>query len=277
MDKQGGQDELPDPILGTVLAKAVGATGPESEKAAAGLFMRVLGPSADEIGEALRRYTAYRLRNVGRIVETADDKAGNAEDDAIVNPRVARVLLEEGSYCDDPLMTNYLGGVLAASRTQDGRDDRAVTWSRLLADLSALQIRAHYLLYREWADRLHGIYINLGLGENCQKATMHVESDEFETVLAAGSGVDGYTAMTHALYGLAGAGLIQDDFSSGTSRKSGLFKRGSAYIKSKFEQVLDVRPSPSGLELYGWAQGLPGLAPNEFPIKAVPFDLDDPI
>ena len=194
--QDGGMEEMPDPLMGTVLAKALGTAGAQSEKAATGLFVRVLGPSADEIGEALRRYTAYRLRNVGRIVSNADAKTDDSEEDVIVNPRVARVLIEEGSYCDDDLMANYLGGVLASSRTRDGRDDRAVTWSRLITDLSALQVRAHYLLYREWAARLQGIVpFNLAYPEIVERAVMHIDLEEFNPALARGSGVDYHRAL----------------------------------------------------------------------------------
>jgi hypothetical protein len=270
---------MPDPILATVLAKAVGEGGEASEKTALSLFARVLGPSADEIGEALRRYTAYRLRNVGRIVETADAKAAHVDDDAIVNPRVARVLLEEGSYCDDNLMTNYLGGVLAGSRTSDGRDDRAVTWSRLLTGLSALQTRSHYLLYREWAARLHEIPgLSLSTASDRDKASMHLDLIEFETVLSAGSSVHASVAVPHAIYGLIGAGLLSQDYAYGSGRKRfSVAAKTGVVARSRFERVLIVSPSPSGMELYGWAQGLPGLLPFQFTSKALPFELADPI
>jgi hypothetical protein len=268
-------EEMPDPLVGTVLAKALGTTGAQSEKAATSLFVRVLGPSADEIGEALRRYTAYRLRNVGRIVSNADSKTDDSGEDVIVNPRVARVLIEEGSYCDDDLMTNYLGGVLASSRTRDGRDDRAVTWSRLITDLSALQVRAHYLLYREWAARLHRIVpFNLADPEIVERAVMHIDLEEFNPALARGSGVDYIHATPHAIIGLAGANLIDDFYVMVEYRKR--FSKG-VNVRSSFPHVLKVRPSRQGIELYGWAQGLPGLLPIEFTSEAVPFDLDDPI
>jgi hypothetical protein len=268
-------EDMPDPLVGTVLAKALGTEGAQSEKAATGLFVRVLGPSADEIGEALRRYTAYRLRNVGRIVSNADAKAGDGGEEVIVNPRVARVLVEEGSYCDDDLMTNYLGGVLAGSRTHDGRDDRAVTWSRLITDLSGLQVRAHYLLYREWAARLEGIVpFNLGDSKIVERAVMQIDLEEFNPELARGSGVDYIHATPHAIIGLAGANLIDDSYALGRSRR--LLSKGAG-VRSSFAMTLEVRPSRQGIELYGWAQGLPGLLPAEFTSKAVPFDLGDPI
>lgn len=88
---------------------------------------RVLGPSADAVGQALRRYTEYQLRNVRRIVESADAKSSSLDEGAIANARVAHVVLADGPYCDDELTAHYLGGLLAGSRSPQGRDDRAVS------------------------------------------------------------------------------------------------------------------------------------------------------
>jgi len=260
---------VPDPVVGAVLAKAVGAAGSEAEKTATSLFVRVLGPSADAIGEALGRYTTYRMRNVGKIVERADAKSGGRGDRGIVNPRVAHVLLDEGSYCDDELMADYLGGVLAGSRTPNGRDDRAVAWSRVITGLSALQIRAHYLLYREWAARLHGVPgLNLGADRDC--AMMDVELAEFATALAHDGDLDLDAVMHHSIPGLVSASLLGDHYSFGA-------RDATQAEDSPFESVLRVWPTVTGLELYGWAQGLPGLLPYKFISEAIAFDLEDAI
>lgn len=58
-------------------------------------FKKVLGGSLDEVGNAVERWTAYRLRNVGRVVENAAGKVtedtakqgmGNLDRDAKVGP-----------------------------------------------------------------------------------------------------------------------------------------------------------------------------------------------
>ena len=204
---------MPEPIIGTVLAKAIGTTADsEAQKTATGLFMRVFGPSADEIGEALRRYTAYKLRNVGRIVENADAKSNTNPIGGMVNTRLAYVLLEEGSLCDDELMANYLGGILAGSRSPDGRDDRAIAWSGVITSLSSLQVRAHYLLYREWADRLHGVARKYMMQVHRKKIGMDFDLDEFVDVLVSDTDVGRVSAMTHSIYGLVRAGLLSDRY-----------------------------------------------------------------
>jgi hypothetical protein len=262
---------MPDPLTAATITKAIEAVGAERSKeeaqaAATGLIMRMLGPAADEIGEALRRFTEYRLRNVGRVIFKAADKSGGA-DSGIVNPRVAQVLLEEGSYCDDELMAEYLGGALAASRTPNGRDDRAVTWSGLVASLSSLQVRAHFLIYREWAARLHGVPdFNLGLGTVRERATTDFELDEFAAALVHDSDVAPADAIAHSILGLVRVGLLDDLYGMGSRNSIAGFGP-----ESHFESLLRVRPSVVGLELYGWAQGLPGLSPIDFLSKAVVF------
>lgn len=255
--------ELVEPITGAIVAKAMGKSDPEMQKATSNLLVRVLGPTADAVGEALGRYTTYRLRNVGRIVERADEKSDSGKQGS-ANPRVAHILLEDGSYCDDEIMVDYLGGLLAASRTPTGRDDRAASWSNLVTSLSSLQIRAHYLLYREWAEGLHDVKdINLGVDEGRRQAEMHLELIEFVNVLVMGEEIDQSSALNHAISGLVRVGLIADHYSYGQSGKP-------PAPQSKFEFALSVQPSAIGVELYGWAQGVSGgLSPHEFTTRAV--------
>ncbi len=77
-----------------------------------GVLRKVVGPAVDEIAEGLRRWTSFRVGNVKRIAEAADRKMTDDDDGGEVHPRIAHRLLEEGSFCDDDLMVEYLGGVL---------------------------------------------------------------------------------------------------------------------------------------------------------------------
>jgi hypothetical protein len=241
------------------MAKSTEASSDNSEAIARSLLARVLGPSADAVGEAVRRYPAYRLRNVARIVECADAKSSSPGEGAVVNLRVAHVVLADGSYCDDELLANYLGGLLAGSRTPEGGDDRAVSWSKVVTSLSSLQVRAHYLIYREWAARLRiiGVY-ELGVAAGRIQATMEMSSGEFAKLLAGDSEVPENDAVSHAIGGLIRVGLLDDNF---------LYNA----------ELVRVTPSTAGLELYGWAQGLPGLSPRGFASRARVFDLADAI
>jgi hypothetical protein len=49
--------------------------GAYATKQAGAAIARLLGPSADEVADALSRYTAKKLENVGRVVANADSKS----------------------------------------------------------------------------------------------------------------------------------------------------------------------------------------------------------
>ena len=48
---------------------------------------------------------------------------------------------------EDQVAVEYFGGVLASSRTVEGRDDRGVAWIELIGALSTHALRTHYALY----------------------------------------------------------------------------------------------------------------------------------
>jgi len=265
--------KVPEPITGTVIAKAASAAGSSTAAETGKLIQRILGPAADEFGQALARSVAYRTRNFGRIADKAAKKASADLERGIVNPRVAYVLLDEGSLCDDELMAEYLGGVMAGSRTPDGRDDRAVVWSRVVTGLSAFQVRAHYLLYREWADRLHGIQEPIFDGRAPYKdATLVVDDDEFMHALIGGRVVSGdpSNVVNHAIIGLLSVGLICDDYGFNINADE-------AFDNFLAPSALVVTPTLYGVELYVWAQGTPDMHLEEFTSKAVVFELDEAI
>jgi hypothetical protein len=261
---------MPDPVTGAVvLAKAMGSEQPEDVTAAGNLLTRLLGPSVDAFGAALARSVEYRTRNFGRIAARAQAKS-LGDCNRIVNTRVAFVMLEDGSLCDDELMAEYLGGVLAGARTPSGQDDRAVSWIKLISGLSAITIRAHYLLYREWAASLHGLAdFKLGLEDNAKAAQVYVDLDEFEQRLVTDSDMNLDEASDHAVQSLLAASLLGSRVASGSRE---LVAPGGSY-----ERMLNVMPSPRGCELYGWAQGLSGLNGDNFTTGAAVFDAEPPI
>lgn len=239
-----------DPMtMGT--GAAAKAIGDESGK----LLARVLGPSADVIGEWLRGKTDFRLNNTARIVRKADEK-GAADRSGEVPPRVAHQILSDGSFCDDELMAEYLGGVLAASKTSDGRDDRGVTWSEIVNGMSALEVRAHFLLYRAWDEVLSGQDLDLWAKSDRRKARLFVDELEFAPILTGDSEVDPSDALAHALNGLSRRGLIE---------VPAWGARDWVSVKGHdFDYVIAAVLTLAGLELYGWALGLTGLTPGTF-------------
>jgi hypothetical protein len=147
-----------DPGTGlTILGTAIGS---------AKLLEKILGPTAEYLGGGIRSWAERRVNNVAKIFTIAEEKLGDRiEESGSIPPRVLKEILDEGSFCDDPLMAEYFGGVLASSRSQVSRDDRGTYWATLVARLSAYQIRTHFLVYRGIYDRFRGQDFNFNLDD----------------------------------------------------------------------------------------------------------------
>ena len=242
-----------DPLsLAGAGAAAAKSTGEETGK----LMSRLLGPTADVLGQWLADLTSYRLNNTRRIVENA---AGKTEPgvQGEVPPRVAFQILQEGSLSDNELIAEYLGGVLAASRTPSGRDDRGVSWADFVNGMSALEIRAHFMLYRAWEEALRGqADVDLWTQADRDTIRLYVDEIEFQQLLVVGSDVPTADALSHALIGLQRRGLIT---------ASGWGSRDHVTFKNhNFTYVISTNITFAGIELYGWALGLPGLTASDF-------------
>lgn len=106
----------------------------------------LLGPSLERIGHELPKLPGRAMDNVGAVIRNATAKVGDG-DSGDVPPRVWRRVLTEAQDADDEVMVEYLGGVLASSRSEVDRDDRGAVMSALVGRLSTYQLRAHYVLY----------------------------------------------------------------------------------------------------------------------------------
>ena len=61
----------------------------------------------------------YRI-GVNRILASAYRKTKDVEDGKSANLRVAHDILQNGAFCADEFVSEYLGGLLASSRSNDG-------------------------------------------------------------------------------------------------------------------------------------------------------------
>jgi len=112
-----GMPAIPDPTTAVEVYAA--------QKLLVPLAHRVLGDTADYLGAGLKNWTERRAENVQKILKRADERLTDEErKKGAVPPRVIKGVLEDGSFADDPLVQSYFGGVLAASRSANARDDR---------------------------------------------------------------------------------------------------------------------------------------------------------
>jgi len=128
----------------TTFGLAVGA----GSYAAAKLF----GPTLDQIGTSLGE--AYK-KGVTKIVEKATKKIGDPNDGKKPNLRLARDVIWNGGITDEEVCAEYFGGILAAGRSVDGKDDSLLNYVDTIKALSAKQLQFHYAIYHSLQVRFH--------------------------------------------------------------------------------------------------------------------------
>ncbi len=219
---------------------------------------KLLGPLLDDIAEGWRqRHEEYRRQNFDRILEKAARKAGNAIlSDGAVPPRVAAHVFDEGSWCEDEVMAEYLGGILAASRSNDQRDDRGSTWAGLVTRLSTFEIRSHYLIYECLRRGLAGQQVNLRRRKELRQAGLvWFSTKEYCDAMQLDDPEYALSVLGHSFFGLAREQLIGNEWGAATPsalKDEGLLPT-SADVPN--EEGVVVRASAPGIELYLWGHG----------------------
>ena len=230
-----------------------------------------MGPTADYLGEELKAFTQRRINNVGKIFSNAEKKLGSRLDSpGQVPPKVLKSVINEGSYSEDPVMLEYFGGVLASSRTEIGRDDRGARLIKILDNLSAYQIRTHYLIYSTIAHLFSNSGKRFGLSED--RAEMEVflpfetYGNSMEFIQAEW---DNPQIFIHIWHGLSSDNLIAGQWRSGdreTLQKIAKDVPGGGII---------CRPSTLGAELFLWGFGH-GDKPLEYVLSGeLKAEIDD--
>lgn len=82
-----------------------------------------------------------------KIIEKASSKISNVDDGKSANLRVTRDVFWNGSFTDESICAEYFGGILASSRSDEGKDDTGVYYVDLIKSLSSDQLKLHYLIY----------------------------------------------------------------------------------------------------------------------------------
>jgi hypothetical protein len=112
------------------------------------LLNKLLGPTADYLGGELKNFVEQCNVNLDNVFQAAFRKLGaRAGEPGSVNPRILKHVIDEGRFCEDELMVEYLGGVLASSKSEVSRDDRGTFFLNMISSLSSYQLRTHYMIY----------------------------------------------------------------------------------------------------------------------------------
>jgi hypothetical protein len=239
------------------------------------LVWKVLGPPAEAMGGALSELMDYAAANVGSVFRNAAHKLGDSiERPGAVPPRALGKILDEAAYSDEQIVVEYLGGVLASSRTPLGTDDRGLAWTSLVGRLTRDQLRLHYLLYESLRRAMQGQGVNLALaGEATRKAMMFFPLREFPALmgLSLDDGDDWWEHFTEAVFGLHREGLLPDRFRYGPPNSLAPEFPGAA------EEGVLWTPSVVGVRLFMWGHGR-GFEPLEDFLDAdANYSLEEPL
>lgn len=211
---------------------------------------KLLGPTADYLGGELKELVAKSQKNLFSVFKRAERKCGERlEQPGTVNPRVMKHIYDEARFCENELLAEYFGGVLASSRTDGGEDDRGVYYSLIVKSLSTYQLRCHYLFYYLIWNLCKGKNLDLYSYNAREKLTVVFPYKIYSATFNVTDGKSETNYLTHSLAGLAKSDLIGESF--GLSDPEDL-KINDVTIT---EQSFFIEPTITGIELFVWAHG----------------------
>ena len=269
---------MPEPITTVGLGVIAAYVGKDA-------IVRILGPTADYLGVELKNFVQKRKEQVGRIFLNAEKKLGKKlNNPGQVPPKVLRTILNEGSFSDNDIAVEYFGGVLASSRTEVGRDDRGARMAKMIDNMSAYQLRTHYLIYSTISELFSARGNSFGLTKNRKRMQFFVPFQDYISVMGFSHQelVNGQM-LSHIFHGLSADGLIEDSWQYGNQKSLAAFVRNGIIPGDG----IVCTPSALGVELLLWAfghgdkeldfaltpdflpkiEGMPSSVPNSLPTK----------
>jgi hypothetical protein len=239
----------------TGVAKAIDPDGKTADLSTS-LWGDVLGPPAKALGRHFERQVERwsESAEAKRVLKLAAQKSDTSAPGS-VPPRVAAAVLEAAQYSDDEFVAEYLSGVLASSRTPDGKDDRGVAWSALVGRLSSDALKLHYALYSFLRGKMRGQDADV-VSEWCRR---HIVMRYMDLLPALGLSVsdEGAQRTLDAAYALQREGLIEK-LTHGTADHLTGHPYGQ-YALPEAHGMLIVTTSIQGIQLFLQGHGYGGV------------------
>jgi hypothetical protein len=144
---------------------------------------KAFGPALTEIGEDLRKLYA---KGRDKLITVAYRKIHDLNDGKQANLRVTRDVLWNGAFTEDEVCAEYFGGIFAASRSVDGKDDDVIQFVDVIKSLSAKQLRLHYVIYNSLNKLLVAARtpVNVGLDQEIHPKQAWFSSPELVETLS---------------------------------------------------------------------------------------------
>ena len=216
------------------------------------LLIKLLGPAADYLGGGLHDLVKTRAETLNKIFVSAAQKLGDKiEEPGAVPPKILKGIIADGSFATDEIEIEYFAGILAASRTSDGQNDRGVRALKTIQSLSSDQIRTHYIVYSCILGQYSGNQTNINEVTQANKLEIFLGAEEYLTEMHVYS-PDGKSyssdmlveTISHCLFGLADEALISSNLMWGPEEH---MKKQKNWVK---RSGIVVAPTRSGFELF---------------------------
>lgn len=220
------------------------------------ILVKILGPTADYVGGELKGLVEKCNLNLDSIFVRAKKKLGSRiDEEGQVSPRVLKHIIDEGRFCEDSIVADYYGGVLASSKSEVERDDRGVSILATIKSLSVYQLRLHYLFYSLVYCKYKGKGKSLGIDR--AKMSIYIPISVYLEAMQFSQSEDPSAILVHSAEGLVRSGLVESNFSYGSQE----------YLAKRFpaatESGVIMAPSVFGAEVFLWGQGVKGATGHE--------------
>jgi hypothetical protein len=217
------------------------------------LTPRVLGPTADYLGEGLKNWTEKGVENLVRIFRHAAESLKDQDDPSEgVPPRILNAVLNEGYFCDDELEATYLGGILASAKGPISRDDRAMSYLSVLSSLSSYQIRTHCLIYTAILNNENMSRSEMRWAMQRTRMTLTFLDSDYKAAMEFADDEDAVQIAQHCFVGL---------------EKNGLSEGGTMIVDGSYGAPKPFRfiyPTAFGIETFVWGLGYGKLGSEAF-------------
>lgn len=94
-----------------------------------------------------------------KIIEAYKKKA-NLNDNKSTNLRITKDIFTNWVFFDDEISAEYFWGILASSRSDDGKDDSGIVYTDIIKSISSTQLELHYLIYSSLNKKLSSNELN---------------------------------------------------------------------------------------------------------------------
>lgn len=216
------------------------------------LINKIFGPSAEYVGQNLKNYVAeIGQKNVENILHRVPPKLGKTADTKGGIPaKIVKDLILNGAFCENEIEAEYRAGVLASSRSEEGKNDSGSYFLSLINSISSSEMKLHYLAYQAIVKNLSGSSIganlNLNLFDHCNRISVYLKADSLLKHFPFSG-----ESLTQNCLVLQRVGLFQEYY---TGDKDFLLK--------KFPNIADIsgsglvcRPTTAGFRLFLYAYG----------------------